>query len=153
VYGSVIGSVQCLRQCSSVCVAVRQCTAVRQWVVVRCVQQCAAVCGSALSSVWQCQRLVMYGSAAVRVWQYGSVRLCASVGGSAVCVEVCVAVCGSQCKPPRQCVAVRPVVCGNARSSMSTLRTIVYGSALGSIWQRARQCATVRQCGSVRQCA
>ena len=54
---------------------------------VRGAGQCAAV------------RLVVYSSAAVRVWQYA--RLCAAVRA---------AVCGSVW----QCVAVRAAVCGSA---------------------------------------
>ena len=85
-------------------------------------------------------RVVVCGCLAV--WQ------CAAVRGGVLCTAVRAAVCGIVWL----CVAVRLIGCGNARSSVrAVVRTIVYGSALGSTWQRARQCAAVWQCGSVRQ--
>jgi hypothetical protein len=46
------------------------------------------------------------------------------------------------------CVAVRLIVCGNARGSVRAVRVVVYGSALASLWQ----CAIVCGCPAVRQC-
>jgi hypothetical protein len=101
------------------------------------------------------------------VWQR------AAVCGSALCAAVRAAVCGIMWL----CVAVRLIVCGNARSSVRAVRTTLYGSALGSIWQCAVVCgcpavrpvcgsalgsvwhcawqcyAAVRQCGGVQLCA
>jgi hypothetical protein len=73
--------------------------------VALCESVSAAVCGS----VWQCTlqrvavRLVVCGNAVVRVWQCGSLRQSAAVGGSAQCAAVCAAVCGSVWQCVRQC--------------------------------------------------
>jgi hypothetical protein len=42
---------------------------------------------------------------------------------------------------------------GSAHGSVRAVRAALCVSALGSVWQCARQCAAVRQCGSVQQCA
>jgi hypothetical protein len=97
------------------------------------------------------------------VWQR------AAVCSSALCAAVRAAVCGIMWL----CVAVRLIVCGNAHGSVRAVRAIVYGSALGSIWQCAvacgcpavrlvvcgiahgsavRLCGSAAECGSVRQC-
>ena len=73
------------------------------------------------------------------VWQH------AAVCGSVPCAAVRAAVCGIMWL----CVAVRLIVCGNARGSVPAVRAIAYGSVLGSIWQ----CAVVCGCPAVRQCA
>jgi hypothetical protein len=141
------------------CAAFRQYGTVRQYERQCMAVHTAAVCGSALSNVWQytCGSVRLSGSAAVR----GFVRQCARQ-----CAAVRAVVCGSVW----MYVAVSPVVCGNVRGSVRAVRAIVYGSvrggvrlygsaamcssALGSVWQCAWQCcAAVRQCGSVLQCA
>jgi hypothetical protein len=48
------------------------------------------------------------------------------------------------------------IVCGSAHDSVRVVRAIVCISALGSVWQCARQWAALSgsaaECGSVRQC-
>ena len=59
------------------------------------------------------------------------------------------------CAALRQCgsAAVRAAVRHSAHGSVRAVRAVGCGSALGSVWECARQCAALRQCGSVRQCA
>jgi hypothetical protein len=111
--------------CGSVWQCAGQCAALHAALCAQCARQCAAV------------PLVVYGSAAVREWQRGSVwqsaRLCAGVR-AAVFESVW------------QCVTVRTVVC--TRQCVAVC-LIMYDSACGSV----RQCATVRQCAAVQECA
>ena len=104
----------------------------------QCAGQCAAV------------RAAVCGSAAVRVWQCGSVRQCGSVWQ---CARQCAAVRAAVCGSVWQCVAVRTVVCAQCARQCAAVRLVVYGRARGSVRLYVGQCdsALVRVLQFVRQ--
>jgi hypothetical protein len=126
VYGSMRGSVWlsgsaavrgCVRQCAWLCAAVRAAVCGRVWLYVAVSTILSAHCAQSTQQRAAVHLVVcsVCGSAAVRVWQCGSVRQCGSGWQRAVY--------GSARSSVQHSVAVRAAVCGSALGNVRQCRS------------------------------